>query len=506
VRTSSADSIDSRFSRRDFLRLLSLGGSAALFAGCRREESVLWVNDVHSRLTPTRVSRIFRPGNRAELLAELRRSLGFRGGISLAGGRHSMGAQAFGTDSLHFDLTGVNRVGDLDSSAGIIEVEPGAYWPDLMQALEERQAGAEHPWCIRQKQTGADQLTLGGALSANIHGRGLTLAPFVEDIESFRLLTATGEEITCSRTSHPDWFALAIGGYGLFGVVTSIRLRLMRRQVLRRVVAVETLERIPDLVEERIRDGFLYGDFQFSTAPETDGFLQEGVFSSYQPVEESLAPPDPTPIPAGISTEMWRQLITLAHFDKVRAFEVYKEYYRKTDGQVYASDRQQMSTYLPDYHEVIASAAASTVGQSLVITELYVPRNRLLAFMDAVREDLRKHAVDLVYGVVRWIEPDRETFLPWAQGAMACVIFNLNVRHDTAGRRKAAEDFRRLIDRALEQQGSFYLTYHSHATREQVETAYPNFADFLAQKQQRDPREIWRSDWCRHYQRLFATT
>jgi FAD/FMN-containing dehydrogenase len=467
----------------------------------------IWVNDVHSRLTPTRVREILRPTSRAELLSELRRSLRFSGGISLAGGRHSMGAQAFGTDSIHFDLTGVKQVGDLDSVEGIIEVEPGAYWPDLMATLEARQEGEDFPWCIRQKQTGADQLTLGGALASNIHGRGLTFAPFVQDIESFTLLTATGDEIRCSRAENPDWFALAIGGYGLFGVVTSLRLRLMRRQVMRRVVVLTSMEEIPGLVEERIADGFLYGDFQFSTAPSTEGFLRAGVFSTYQPVEWSPHSPAAEKANASLSTEMWKQLITLAHFDKERAFQVYTDEYRKTDGQLYASDRQQMSTYLPDYHDVIAAAAgASAPGQSLVITELYVPRDRLIAFMDAVREDFRRHEVDLVYGVVRWIEPDHETFLPWARNRMACVIFNLNVQHDDAGRARAAEDFRRLIDRALEVGGSFYLTYHSHASRAQVEQAYPNFPDFLAEKQKRDPESVWRSDWYRHYETLFSTS
>lgn len=495
------------WTRREFLQVLGLAASAAFFPGCERARAKeIWVNDVHSRLTPTRVKQILRPTSRAELLAELRRSLRAPGGISLAGGRHSMGAQAFGTDSMHFDLTGVNQIGDLDSTTGIVEVEPGAYWPDLMQALDARQAGEEFPWCIRQKQTGADQLTLGGGLAANIHGRGLSFAPFVQDIESFTLLTASGEEINCSREEHPDWFALTIGGYGLFGAVTSMKLRLMRRGVMRRVVVLETMDQIPSLVEQRIAEGFLYGDFQFSTASETEGFLHEGVFSSYQPVEMSPLTLESVEANASLSTEMWKQLITLAHFDKARAFQVYTEVYRTTDGQLYASDRQQMSTYLPDYHDVVAAAAAeNAVGQSLVITELYVPRDRLLAFMDAVRDDLRRHAVDLVYGVVRWIEPDRETFLPWARDRMACVIFNLNVRHDESGRAKAAEDFRRLIDRALEQGGAFYLTYHSHATREQVVTAYPNFPAFLVEKQQHDPQDVWRSDWYRHYQKLFAT-
>jgi hypothetical protein len=127
-----------------------------------------------------------------------------------------------------------------------------------------------------------------------------------------------------------------------------------------------------------------------------------------------------------------------------------------------------------------------------------------VAFMNAVRNDLRAHQVDLVYGVVRWIEPDRETFLPWARDRMACVIFNLKVRHDSARRDRAAADFRRLIDRALEQGGAHYLTYHRHATREQLERFHPRFREFLAEKEKRVPRNIWRSDWHHHQKSLFS--
>ena len=42
-------------------------------------------------------------------------------------------------------------------------------------------------------------------------------------------MDADGELHTCSRTENAELFRLAIGGYGLFGVVTRVRLRLMPR-------------------------------------------------------------------------------------------------------------------------------------------------------------------------------------------------------------------------------------------------------------------------------------
>src|SRR3989441_3618296 len=70
---------------------------------------------------------------------------------------------------------------------------------------------------IRQKQTGADRLSIGGALAANAHGRGLLFKPFVGDVESFVLVDADGIPRTCSREENAELFRLAIGGDGLVG-------------------------------------------------------------------------------------------------------------------------------------------------------------------------------------------------------------------------------------------------------------------------------------------------
>jgi hypothetical protein len=92
--------------------------------------------------------------------------------------------------------------------------------------------------------------------------------------------------------------------------------------------------------------------------------------------------------------------------------------------------------------------------------------------------------------------------MSWAKERYACIVFNLHVSHDRAGIDKAATDFRRLLDRAIEHGGSYYLTYHRWATREQVLACYPQFPDFLRMKLKHDPSETFQSDWYRHYRAL----
>jgi len=141
-----------------------------------------------------------------------------------------MGGQQFCQDGVVMDCRRLNQIIHFNPDAGIIEVEAGMEWPELVEYLQPT------AWSIVQKQTGADHLTLGGAVAANIHGRGLSMRPLVQDIESLTIVDALGEIVVCSRTTNPSYFTHVVGGYGMFGIVYSVRLRLARRQNLRRVV------------------------------------------------------------------------------------------------------------------------------------------------------------------------------------------------------------------------------------------------------------------------------
>ena len=139
-----------------------------------------------------------------------------------------------------------------------------------------------------------------------------------------------------------------------------------------------------------------------------------------------------------------------------------------------------------------------------MISELYVPRSRFPDFMREARQALLDTEANVVYGTVRLIEPEDETFLRWAREDYACVIFNLLVEHSAEGIERAKRQFRALIDCALDQDGCYYLTYHRWARKDQVEKAYPQFSEFLELKDKYDPGRIFTSEWHRHYVEMFA--
>lgn len=470
-----------------------------LFSGVAFSEEVL--NDKHSFLNETSLREVLNPTTLAELRKIVYRAEREKLSISISGGRHAMGGQQFGIETLHIDTRGLNKVLDFDRENGIVEVEAGIEWPQLIDYLLKAQAGAEKQWGIRQKQTGADNMTIGGSISVNAHGRGLNFPPLVSDIESLTLVNAKGEVIECSRTENQELFSLVVGGYGLFGVIYSAKLRLIPRQKIQRHVRMAKMGQLTDLMREAVANDYLYGDFQYLNDPSDKNFMRLGVLTTYHVV------PDDTVIPESqyqLSVPEWRKLHMLSHTSPGEAFAMYAGHYLKTYGQIYWTDTHQLGTYIENYHREVDQVTGALVKGSEMITELYVPRASLLSFMEEARIYLYNEKAKSIYGTIRFIRRDDETFLAWAREDFACIIFNLHVDHSPESIKKAGEHFRKLIDIAIEHEGSYFLTYHRFANKFQVMTAYPQFVDFLRKKLEYDPKERFQSDWYNHYRKMFA--
>lgn len=459
------------------------------------------LNDLHSKLNPTTVDSIHHPKSTYEVLSLIKHAKKHDKSISISGGQHSMGGQQYGTGTVHLNMSAMNDVLKFDRKHGIVTVEAGIQWPELIEYLISSQKYSKKQWGITQKQTGADRLSIGGALSSNIHGRGLLLQPMVQDVESFRIINAEGKKINVSREENAELFGLVIGGYGLFGVITEVDLRLSPRQKLKRHVEIINLSNFAAKTSQRINDGYLYGDLQFKTDGAAEDFLTRGVYSFYKPV------PLDSPIPQQqkkISSDKWKELLALAHSNKAQVFEDYTNYYLSTSGQLYWTDTHQLGYYDENYEAYLKKTLPDYKLGSLMISEVYVPRDRIYDFMTDLSLSNEQQQLDIIYGTIRLIKTDTETFLPWAKQDYACIVLNLRVEHSKLGLEKARSDFQLLIDVALNHDGSYFLTYHRWARKDQLLEAYPQFPMFLELKLKYDPQEMFQSDWYRFYKEMFS--
>lgn len=410
-----------------------------------------------------------------------------------------MGGQQFLTAGVLLDTSQFNQVVDFNHIGGQITVEAGMLWGDLVASLECLNQQHKCNWSILQKPTGADDISIGGSLASNIHGRVLGKKPFIADIERFTAIMADGTRQTASRTENAELFSLAVGGYGMFCFVEEVTIRLTKSTKLMRKVELTDSGNLIDRLSQLQSEGATYGDFQFCIDSSAESFLTNGILSTYHPVADHTVGNTNN---VKLSEDNWRELLRLAHVDKQKAFNSYSNHYQRTNGQIYSSETFQLSLYVPDYHDSLDDICHSTHSRhstltkgSEMITELYVPKNRLHEFLETSKAALKNQCADVIYGTVRLIEKDDESFLAWAKEDFACVIFNLHVQHDQISILRSKNSFRTLIEIALTMGGSYYLTYHRYASKQQLMQAYPQFQTFIDKKIAYDPSGRFRSNW-----------
>ena len=167
-------------------------------------------------------SRVLRPRSADEVRAAF--EIARRDGVPLGlrGTGCSYGDASVNAAGHVLDVTAMNRVLGVDRETGVVDLEAGVtierlwkrilplgFWPKVV-------SGTMFP-------------TVAGAAAMNIHGKNnFKVGTFGDNVLDFDVVLPSGELVTCSRESDPDLFHAVIGGFGMLGCITRIRMRTQR--------------------------------------------------------------------------------------------------------------------------------------------------------------------------------------------------------------------------------------------------------------------------------------
>jgi decaprenylphospho-beta-D-ribofuranose 2-oxidase len=141
--------------------------------------------------------------------------------ITPRGAGHSYTDAALNRDQIVVDLRDFRRVLSWDPAQGVMDVEPGV---TVGEVCELAIASGWWPAVV----PGTQCPTIGGCAALNVHGKNhWRKGSFGEHIEEFDIATSSGEVLTVSPSANPALFHAAIGGAGMLGIFTRLRLRLM---------------------------------------------------------------------------------------------------------------------------------------------------------------------------------------------------------------------------------------------------------------------------------------
>ena len=113
-----------------------------------------------------------------------------------------------------------DNVLEFDREQGVLEARPGILLRDISRMTIP--AG----WML-PVTPGTELATLGGAVANDVHGKNhLTDGSFGHHVLGFELQRSNGDVLRCSPEENSQWFYHTIGGLGLTGVLTRIRVQL----------------------------------------------------------------------------------------------------------------------------------------------------------------------------------------------------------------------------------------------------------------------------------------
>ncbi|MDD2920717.1 MAG: FAD-binding oxidoreductase, partial [Anaerolineales bacterium] len=142
--------------------------------------------------------------------------------VAARGAGRSYNDAALNGGGIILDMRGMNAITRWDKSAGKITAQPGVTLEQLWQKVEP---DGWWPPVV----SGTMKTTLGGCLSANIHGKNnFKMGTFGEHVVEFDVILPTGAELTCAPNKNADLFYSIISGLGMLGVITSVTLKMKR--------------------------------------------------------------------------------------------------------------------------------------------------------------------------------------------------------------------------------------------------------------------------------------
>jgi FAD/FMN-containing dehydrogenase len=444
-----------------------------------------YTDDV-SRLDATQIAEIWDipsdPQKGEEKLRELlHRAQASHQHVSIAGARHSMGGQTIYPGGIEVNMLPFKGM-SLDEDKNLLHVQAGAKWADVIPYLDQRGRSVE----VMQSD---NSFSVGGSLSVNCHGWQYDRPPIASTVESFHLMKADGSVIACSRTQNRKLFSLALGGYGLFGVILDADLRVVPNERLRLEQYVVPLGGAMAAFAHSLRKkpAVELGYARMNITPQKmfDEVLINVVYKDGGAIPH-LAAAGPHWLPRLV----FRGSIGSAYGKEMR-WSAETKIQPELAGKVFS--RNQL---MNDSAEWYLDHSQETTD---ILHEYFVGRAHAGEFLVAARKIIRRHNEDLLNVTVRDVRTDDDTFLKYATEDMLAFVMFFSQARTPDGDSEMQTMTRELVDAVLEAGGRYYLPYRLHPTAAQFRRAYPQANEFFNLKRRYDPLELFQNEFYRKY-------
>lgn len=414
-----------------------------------------------------------------------------RRGVLARGLGRSYGDQAQNGGGLILDMTLLNKIHSVDGDSAIADVDGGVSLDQLMKAALP--FGLWVPVL-----PGTRQVTIGGAIASDIHGKNHHSAgSFGNHVLSMDLLMADGDVHTITPEG-PDaeLFWATVGGNGLTGIVLRARIAMTKTETAYFVADGLTTQSLDETVAAHLdgtEDNYTYSSawFDLINPPPKLGraSISRGSLATVDQLPKKLQK-NPLKFDAP-------QLLTVpdvfpvSAMNKLSFMAIGEVYYRL--GGTYSGKIMNLSQF---YHMLdLVSGWNNAYGPA------GFAQHQFLVAPDALDE---------FKNIIRWIQTRGhysalnvfKLFGPGNRAPLSFPMAGWNVAMDFPNKPGVNEFLNELDDRVMKFGGRVYTAKDSRVSAERFHRMYPRIDEWIALRRKADPHGVFASDMARRLELL----
>ena len=390
--------------------------------------------------------------------------------------RHSMGGQSLARDGTVVTLD--QQWLQADRARKAYRVAAGTRWSTVIARLDEIGFSP----AVMQSN---NDFGVASTFSVNAHGWPVPFTGCGGTVREITMVLADGMSVRCSRTENVDLFRHAMGGYGLFGVITELELDMVPNALLTPSFEEVGGQEIGELFARRLSADrtiqMAYGRMDVAI----DRFFERALLITYRPT------PDQGRLPrasgSGFISHASRYLFrSQVESDRAKRFRWWTE---AELGPMFADEATRNSLM----NEPVVTLDDRDPFRTDILHEYFVPPARFGAFVAACQDVIPGSFQQLLNITLRYVDADRDSVLAYAPEPRIAAVMLFSQEKTVRGEADMARMTHALIERVLELSGTYYLPYRPHASLDQLTRAYPRATAFVAKKREVDPGLLFRN-------------
>lgn len=446
-----------------------------------------FTNDA-SQLNLTEIDTLIAvPKDKSEIISQLKQVIQYakekKLKISIAGAQHSMGGHSIYPKGILLNMLPYKHM-ELDQKNNILTIGSGALWEDAINYLDKYGKSV----AVMQAFS---SFSIGGSMSVNGHGWQKNLPPISSSVVSFTLMNDKGEIINCSREENPELFKLVIGGYGLFGIILDVKLKVVDNIALKyKSVAMNSDDYVSyykKYITKNENVNLIFGRLRISDKK----FLEEATIIYF---EESDTNP-----------------LSLDH-QRTKNKEIRRVVFRSTVDSEYG---KRLRWNLETGMNTILNNSVFTRNELLnghvslienkdpnstdLLHEYFIPERNFNQFIKDIKPILKDSEVDLLNITIRAVDKDEDSYMNYAREHVFGFVLLFNQKKTTQQENAMKIITNKLVDMTIKNEGTFYLPYRLHIDKAKMRKVYPQSDSFFELKRKYDPQEIFDNKFYLHY-------